>query len=277
MSTAADHAANRAYWDVLAAAHGQDDYYDTRALIGGESSLVAEEEQALSAAVGDSARLDGVDIVHVQCHIGFDAITLARRGGRVTGVDFSPVALAKASSIAERCGVEVDWVEADVCEISERLEGLHGRFDLAWATIGVLCWIGDLEAWMRSVATMLRPRGQMVLVDGHPLGTMISTIDPLALTVPYGGGARLPNSDGLSYAGVEVRPGANVEFAYSLGEVVTAAAAAGLEIVQLVEHLDVSFDHRSGVVHHERDGRWRLRVDGQALPTLYTLRAVRPE
>ncbi len=49
MSTAADHAANRAYWDALAAAHGQDDYYDTRALIGGESSLVAEEEQALSA------------------------------------------------------------------------------------------------------------------------------------------------------------------------------------------------------------------------------------
>lgn len=61
------HAANRAYWDALAAAHGQDDYYDTRALIAGESSLVAEEEQALSAAVGDPARLDGVDIVHVQC------------------------------------------------------------------------------------------------------------------------------------------------------------------------------------------------------------------
>ncbi len=67
MCTAADHAANRAYWDALAAAHGQDDYYDTRALIAGESSLVAKEEQALSAAVGDPARLDGVDIVHVQC------------------------------------------------------------------------------------------------------------------------------------------------------------------------------------------------------------------
>jgi SAM-dependent methyltransferase len=274
MSAAADHATNRAFWDELAAAHGQDDYYDTRALIAGQSSLVAEEEQALAAAVGGRARLDGVDIVHVQCHIGFDAVTLARRGGRVTGVDFSPVALAKARSIAERCGVEVDWVEADVCEIPERL---HGRFDLAWATVGVLCWIGDLEAWMRSVAAVLRPRGQLVLMDGHPLGKMVSTTDPLTVAMPYGGGVRLPDSDGSPYANVEVRPGPNVQFAYSLGEVVTAAADAGLRIVQLVEHLDVSFDHRSGGVHEEPDGRWRLRVDGQALPTLFTLRALRPQ
>lgn len=274
MGTCADHVANRAYWDELAAAHGQDDYYDTRSLIAGKSSLVAEEEQALSATVGGRARLDGVDIVHVQCHIGFDAITLARRGGQVTGVDFSPVALAKARSIAERCGVEIDWVEADVCDVPERL---HRRFDLAWATVGVLCWIGDLEAWMRSVAAMLRARGQLVLVDGHPFAGMLSASDPLALAVPYGGGARLPKGDGSSYANVDVRAGPHVGFAYSLGEVVTAAAAAGLAVAELVEHLDVSFDPRSGIVHRERDGRWRLRVDGQALPTLYSLRAVRPD
>ncbi len=105
---------------------------------------------------------------------------------------------------------------------------------------------------------------------------MVSTTAPLALGMPYGGGARLPKGEGVSYTNVEVRTRANVEFAYSLGEVVTAAANAGLTIVELVEHLDISFDHRSGVVHQERDGRWRLRVDGQALPTIYTLRAVRP-
>ena len=106
---------------------------------------------------------------------------------------------------------------------------------------------------------------------------MVTATDPLVLSCPYGGGQRLPYSEGSSYAGVEVRPGPNVEFAYSLGEVVTAAADVGLMIVQLVEHLDASFDSRSGVVHQERDGRWRLRIDGRPLPTLYTLRAVRPE
>jgi len=35
---------------------------------------------------------------------------------------------------------------------------VRGRFDLAYATIGVLCWIDDVGAWMRSVAGVLRPR-----------------------------------------------------------------------------------------------------------------------
>src|SRR5215217_2717897 len=106
-----DQELNRASWDELAAAHGQDAYYDSEALIAGASSLMEEEVTALEAAVG--GKLAGRRVLHVQCHIGFDSITFARRGARVTGVDFSTVALAKAQSLAERCGVEVEWVCAD--------------------------------------------------------------------------------------------------------------------------------------------------------------------
>jgi len=43
-----------------------------------------------AAAVAQAAvDLRGRDVVHIQCHIGFDTIALARRGARVTGVDFS--------------------------------------------------------------------------------------------------------------------------------------------------------------------------------------------
>jgi 2-polyprenyl-3-methyl-5-hydroxy-6-metoxy-1,4-benzoquinol methylase len=44
----------------------------------------------------------GLDILHIQCHIGFDTISLARRGARVTGVDLSPASLAKARALADR-------------------------------------------------------------------------------------------------------------------------------------------------------------------------------
>jgi ubiquinone/menaquinone biosynthesis C-methylase UbiE len=70
---------------------------------------------------------------------------LARRGARVTGVDFSPVALAKAADLAERCGVKVEWVQADAAELPH---GLDARFDLAYATIGAIGWIEDIGAWM---------------------------------------------------------------------------------------------------------------------------------
>src|SRR3954462_4292640 len=120
-----DHELYRASWDVLAAAHGQDAYYDVEGLVAGRSSLIAEEEEALEAA--DATELAGLRVLHLQCHLGFDAITLGRRGARVTGVDFSPVALARAGELAERCGVAVEWVQADVTELPPSLDG---RFDL---------------------------------------------------------------------------------------------------------------------------------------------------
>ena len=155
-----DHVVNRAAWDELAAVHGQDAYYDTAGLVAGASSLLDEEERALAAAVGPE--LTGRPALHVQCHIGFDTITFARRGALATGVDFSTVALAKARDLAERCGVDVEWVCADSCALPQ---SLAGRFDLAWATFGVLCWIADVDAWMRSVAATLTRGGRLVLID----------------------------------------------------------------------------------------------------------------
>jgi SAM-dependent methyltransferase len=53
------------------------------------------------------------------CGEGRNAVWLARRGWRVTGVDFSPVALAKAAELAAAAGLAaeaVELVEADVLE-----------------------------------------------------------------------------------------------------------------------------------------------------------------
>jgi hypothetical protein len=102
-------ATNRRYWDAMAAVHGQDAHYDTEALAAGASSLGELEEAAVREAVGDVA---GLDVIHIQCHIAYDAISLARRGARVAGADLSPAALAKARATAERCGVALELVEA---------------------------------------------------------------------------------------------------------------------------------------------------------------------
>jgi SAM-dependent methyltransferase len=47
------------------------------------------------------------------CGAGRNAVWLARRGWRVTGADFSAVALRAARELAASSGVEVDWIEAD--------------------------------------------------------------------------------------------------------------------------------------------------------------------
>ena len=260
---------NVRFWDSLAAAHGHGDaYYDLDALVAGRSSLSDVEDQAVREAVRD---VRGLDVLHVQCHLGLDTVTLARRGARVTGVDFSPVALRRAAELAERCGVEVEYVQADSTQLPA---SLHGRFDLAYATIGVLCWIADLDAWMRSVRSTLRPGGRLVLVELHPLLVMVDSTEPLRLDMPYGFDGPHEFAEPESYAGVGTGgDGRNVNYAHSLGEVVSAATRGGLSIEALHEHLEADFDPRGDVMAREEDGRFRLRLAGQPLPVLFTLLA----
>ena len=169
----------------------------------------------------------------------------------------------------------VSFVEAD----STRLPAsLANRFDLVYATIGVIGWIDDLRAWMHSATAALKGGGRLLLVDIHPLFGMVASGEPLRLDFPYAfDGPRTFDEPG-SYAGADLSVAATdtVEYAHSLAEVVNAALAAGLRIQRLDEHLDTDFDPRGDVLTREPDGRYRLRVDGEALPLLFTLVASKP-
>ena len=274
---APDRAAlNRAYWDSLAEVHGNGDdaYYDVPALLAGRSTLTEVEDRAVRDAIGDVADRD---VLHVQCHIGFDAITLARRGARVTGVDLSPASLAKAVTLAERCGVDVAFVPGDSTDLPA---GLHGRFDLAYATIGVICWIDDMDAWMRSVARCLRPGGRLVLVDLHPMLVMFDTLDPPVIAWPYTDTRPFVEEEQGSYANGEARLSASVSvsYAHGIGDLAGAALRAGLTLTGLEEHTSLEFDPMPGRTFFTRedDGRYRARSGGWPLPLMFTLLAAKP-
>ena len=267
---------NRAVWDGWAAAAGTDAHYDAAALVAGTWRRTEVEQAAVELAVGDVA---GRAVCHLQCHLGFDAIEFARSGAQTVGVDFSPVALARAAELAVRCGVTVDLVEADATALPATL---HGRFDLVYATFGVLPWIGDVDSWMVSVASVLGSRGALALVEHHPVLSMVANL--AAVTT---GGAR-PVFGRPYQADGPVRPvgraaavdaGAGpvpVVYAHGLGRVVTAAVRAGLVVDHLVEHFDSPLDWRGEGLVADGDGRFRARVDGQLLPASFTLVARRP-
>jgi SAM-dependent methyltransferase len=256
----ADHELNRKSWDQLAELHGQDAYYDSRGLIAGQSSLIMEEECALVAAVGDN--LQGLTVLQLQCHLGFDAITLARRGAVVTGVDFSLVALEKAKSLSQQCGVDIDWVCADAIALPS---SLHGRYDLVWATIGITCWIADLKLWMRNVASVLRSGGKLVLIDGVP-GTRASWQAEHA--------ERRDIACGYDYA-TPARVGPQVQFRHTIESVERAAEAAGLMVLSSIEHDAISSDLRLAKVERGADGLYRRRIDASDQTILCTMIAAR--
>ncbi|MDH3708118.1 MAG: class I SAM-dependent methyltransferase [Acidimicrobiia bacterium] len=78
---------------------------------GDELVWSAEPNQFVAAHLSDLAPGDAIDLAAGE---GRNAVWLASRGWRVTAVDFSSVALAKARQRAEANGVELDLREADL-------------------------------------------------------------------------------------------------------------------------------------------------------------------
>jgi 2-polyprenyl-3-methyl-5-hydroxy-6-metoxy-1,4-benzoquinol methylase len=92
-------AANRTLWDAWTRAHRDSSFYDVPGFLAGRDPLNRIETDEL----GDVA---GKRFLHLQCHFGVDALGWARRGARVTGVDFSPEAIATARKLAAQAGLD---------------------------------------------------------------------------------------------------------------------------------------------------------------------------
>ena len=113
--------------------------------------------------VAEVEELEPGRALDLACGEGRNALWLAARGWRVTGVDFSEVAIGKARERAAQESWDVDFVCADLCEY----EPAHEAYDL------VLVFYLHLPASERRVvlerATAALAAGGTFLLVGHDL------------------------------------------------------------------------------------------------------------
>lgn len=130
---------------------------------GAASRQTAERQAQMDWLWEKLALQPGQRLFDVTCGPGLYAVEFARRGGRVTGVDFSPAAVAYARELA--AGYEVsnrcDFVQQDIRQFAYPVK----QFDAAILLYGQLAVFPREQAQeiLRRVAQSLKPGGKLCL------------------------------------------------------------------------------------------------------------------
>jgi len=172
----------------------------------------AEPNRLFAAEVGGLQPGRALDLA---CGEGRNAVWLAERGWRVTGVDFSDVALGKAAELAASRGVEAEWVVADVLDYRPEPRA----FDLV-AVLYLQLPRDELLHAMRMAAAAVAPGGTL-LVLGHD-----------TTNLPHGHGG--PKDASVLYTAEDVLP--------ALGDLIVERAQAVERTVALADGEAVAID-----------------------------------
>jgi SAM-dependent methyltransferase len=275
---------NRVSWNAVVSAHDSHRGDLSRFFSEGGSTLFQEELDLLG-------ELEGRSLVHLQCNSGGDSISLARLGATVTGVDASDEAVSSARDLVERTGIRVTFERADVYDWLKEASREGRRFDVAFASYGVICWLPDLGSWVGGIADILNPGGRLVLVDFHPAADIFdkdwnhvrdypSRGEPLLLEEGVGDYVAA-SGGGLTPAGFAdgdrdfQNPESCYLFRWGLGELVTALAEAELRIAALEEYPYANGERKFAGMRELPGNRMVPPEHIPTVPLMYGIRAER--
>ncbi len=264
---------NRENWDDRVPLH--EEAYAVGALDDPNylTSIVQDDLAALTTYLPDG-NVIGLDVCHLQCHIGTDTLSFARAGAQVTGVDFSGAALASARRLASRLSLQATWVETDVLKARAAIEG---DFDLVYTSIGTITWLPDLDRWAQQVAELLRPGGTFFIRDRHPaLYSLDESADDLRIGYSYFGNGDAQQWDEAStYVGDgTVAHTRTYEWPHPISEVINALIGAGLRIVRMDEGRVLPWRFSPRMVE-VKDGFAWPEDERDRVPCTYTIIALR--
>lgn len=271
---------NRRHWDEATRLHLRGNVYGTQDFKAGGCRLHRVEREE----VGD---VRGRRLLHLQCHFGLDTLSWARRGARVTGVDFSPEGIEAARRLAAEAGIDAEFVCSDIYRLHEVLEDFHA-FDIVYTSYGVLNWLPELRPWGELIARYLAPGGFFYIVEAHPTARMF----PMDEDMPRAGSFEPYFHYFHDPAGMSWPPGADYadetathtigdhEWQHSMSDIINALTGAGLQIDWLHEFPYCAWKVVAGceVVErfsesHAYYGRPKARAN---LPLMFSLRASAP-
>ena len=152
---------NKIAWNKRTPIHMKSEFYNNTAFKKGETSLKAIELDAIG-------NIKHKTLLHLQCHFGQDSMSFARMGAKVTGIDFSNIAITEAQRISKELNIDVNFIESNILELK-----LNQKFDIIFSSYGVIGWIPDLIKWGSIISSHLEKGGVFLLTEFHPFLELI--------------------------------------------------------------------------------------------------------
>jgi SAM-dependent methyltransferase len=183
------------------------------------------------------------------------------------GFDIASNMVAYANDLAKRLHKNASFHAVDVLTLTQ---SNAGSFDVVLVTVGALTWLEDLPAFFLAAKSLLVPGGTLLIEDMHPFVNMLACKDeaPFDTAAPskpvYDYFVKRPwgDVDSMTYMTEDQYQTKDfTSFAHTMGDIVSACAAAGL----LVSRLREFPADRSDSFSH---------LDHTGLPLTYLLEAV---
>lgn len=251
---------NKKSWNNKIDTHLKSEFYDLDNFLKGKTSLNNIELEILGDVTGKT-------ILHLQCHFGQDTISLTRLGAEVTGVDFSDKAIESAKKIAKETNANTTFICCDIYDLSQHL---NKQFDIIFTSYGTIGWLPDLDKWAKIISKFLKPNGQFVFVEFHPVVWMFDDNFEKIFYRYFNSGPIIESENGTYADKTAEISHEYVVWNHSLSEVINSLIKNGLEI-KLLNEYDYSPYNCFNKTNEFETKKYRIEHLGNKIPMIYSV------
>ncbi|WP_437919938.1 class I SAM-dependent methyltransferase [Sphingobacterium sp. LRF_L2] len=251
---------NKHSWNNRVDTHLKSEFYNLNRFLEGDTSLNPIELEIL----GD---IKGKKILHLQCHFGQDTISLSRLGAKTVGVDLSDKAIEYAKKLSEETNADTEFICCDLYDLEDHLDT---QFDIVFTSYGTIAWLPDLDKWGKLISKFLKPGGEFIFVEFHPVVWMFDeNFDKIDYN--YFNVAPIVETENGTYADRNSNISQSyVTWNHSISEVVSSLLNNSLVLQHLWEYDYSPYPVFSNMVEFEPK-KYRIEHLGNRLPMVYAI------
>lgn len=253
-------------WNELVDINVKSKFYDLDGFKAGKTSLLPIEIEEVGIVEGKS-------LLHLQCHFGMDALSWARRGALVTGIDFSDKAISFAKRLSKELNIPAKFIQSNLYDLPKKI---HAKYDIVFTSYGVICWLPDLYRWAEVIDYCLKPGGFFYIIESHPFGIIIDEKKP-PFQIGYNyftEGKPVHWDDSDTYAGedIELKNKSCFEWFHKISDIVNSLIKVNLKIEYLHE-FPYGFFRLHPDMKKRDDGLWEFQTLKYSVPLVFSIKA----